>query len=230
MAQSKLLLLLAARDGLEGALAEALDREAAGAAALLNGNAQVATLRRLAPDPLARFQPPMRVFDAALELVASSTAVDLASAVSGAAERFEAFVHTDLCAALEGAVNTVVPAHATPYRYVYVMRRKAGMSHAEYLEYYSTIHAEFGRRTPATEGYEQLHLDEVRSESAARTTGLGPWRADSVSELALPSVEGFLAALATSAVATEGPADELNFVDRPNSVGLCAEVTSRRVG
>jgi hypothetical protein len=197
---------------------------------LTPAGSRVTVLARLADDPFAGFQPAMRGFDAVLEIVSPGISIGaLARTVEGTGARLEDLVHTDLSAALAGRVHSVIPPETTRFRYLYVMRRKAGTSHEEYVDYYTRVHADFGRRTPAIAGYEQIHLDEAASLMLCETTGFTVHRADSVSELSIPSLEDFFGALATSPVSREGPADELNFVDRPNSVGLCAEVTVRLV-
>jgi len=222
--------MLSARSGRLDSLAARLADEAKRCAEALPQEVGVSTLQRLPDDPFARFQPPMRVFDAVLELDATRSSGSAApelllSVLAGLDARLEQCVHTDLSGAFFGEPNAVVSPEPTPYRYMYLMRRKAGSSHAQYLRHYTEVHAEFGRATPGTRGYEQLHLDEDSSRRTAHAAGLGQWKADSVSQLYLPSVDGFLRSLATSSVATQGPADEENFVDRANSVGFCASVS-----
>jgi hypothetical protein len=232
----KVQLMLAARGGKLDTLAARLADEAQRCADSLPLEIGVATLLRLPHDPFSSFQPPMRVFDGVLELAApkpgsAGPVIEaLLEVLTGLGRRLQDCIHTDLCGAFAGDENRVVPPETTPYRYLYLMRRKADTTHAQYLRHYTEVHADFGRTTPATRGYEQLHLDEETSRHTARVTGLGQWQADSVSQLFLPSVDEFLRAMATSPVAREGPADEENFVDRPNSIGFCASVQTLRAG
>ena len=56
--------------------------------------------------------------------------------------------------------------------------------------------------TPGIEGYTQFHVDADTSRAAAHAAGLRVWRADSVSELHLASVDKCLAGGAPGAPAT----------------------------
>jgi hypothetical protein len=103
-------------------------------------------------------------------------------------------------------------------RYQYVMRRKIGITHEQYLDHYVNRHARFGLLTPGIEGYTQFHVDAATSAAAAASAGFGVWRADSVSELHLASVEKFLTGLSESNPADDAAEDEERFVDRRNSV------------
>lgn len=216
----------AARGGRRPELLRELVSEAERACKRLS-EGRMGILQRIPDDPFARFQPAMRGIDAVWELEAPGTSEAEAAwvrCIAGLGDRLAQIIHVDLSGVFAGKVNSVVPPEETPYRYLYLMRRKAGMSHAAYIDYYERVHANFGRRTPGIAGYQQLHLDAVVSRRLTTAAGLGLWAADSVSELWLPSVDGFLEALATSTIGRDGPADELNFCDRDNSVGQCLQV------
>jgi uncharacterized protein (TIGR02118 family) len=142
-------------------------------------------------------------------------------------ERLHDIVHTDLSGALVGSVHRVLGAGEGPVRFLYLMRHKAGMTTAQYQEYWGTSHVEFGRRTPGILGYDQFHVDPVASKAAVGAAGLGVWRVDGVAELHLGSLEAFFSAAVGSDVGDEAIADEKNFVDGENSVGLATEVVFR---
>lgn len=232
----KTLALLAARGGAVDALVEAVRGQAKRVADALPDGASVQVLRRIDDDPLARFQPPVRPFEVALEVVVGDPADEgdgcerALAALEGLGAALQEHLHPDLSQVAAGSVDSVSPpAPHTPYRYLYLMRRKLGTTHAQYLDHYVNVHAEFGRRTPAITGYEQFHLDEATSRAMGQQAGLVGCLADSVSELSIPDVDAFMQGVATSPVSAEGPRDEINFVDRGNSIGCMMEELERRV-
>jgi hypothetical protein len=226
-AADKLLLLFALRGGAAPGEPAALLRELA---AVLSPRLAAAgrSLRgfvRRADDPFARGGPPMRGFDATLELRSAGGAAAFAEAVRGLDARLEGRAFADLTAAVAGTHRAIVPPPGeTPIRYQYVMRRRRDLTHAQYLEHYLRVHAEIGRHTPGIAGYVQFHADPDASRQIARAAGLGLWDAASVSELHLRSVEAFLSAVATWEGGQQAIADEENFIDRRNSVMFTSDV------
>lgn len=220
----KYLVLLAARGGAGDDLAGALVHEAERIAA--TPGIDVVALRQVSPDPFGAAVPGMRAFDATLDVRGDDDSLVLA-ALAGIADRLDDLVHADLSATLAGTDHVVIACAPTPVRYQYVMRRKRGVTHAQYLDHYVHRHAQFGRITPGIEGYTQFHVDADLSRAAASAAGVGLWRADSVSELHLASVETFLDALATSNPGADAAEDEERFVDRAHSVMFTSAVIWR---
>lgn len=223
---AKLVLLLAARGGVtRDEFAALLRREARALAGRLPDGGRVAAFQRLADDPFAGASVSMRAFEGTLELRCDTGDAPgaLRSAVEGFGARVSDRVHTDLSAALSGADDAVVPCGRTPFRFQYVMRRRRDKTHAEYRDHYVKIHAEFGRVTPGIEGYVQFHVDPEAARAAAAAAELGGWSADSISELHLESVQGFMDAITSWDRNGEPQADEENFVDRMNSVMFTSE-------
>jgi hypothetical protein len=183
----------------------------------------------MSSDPFARANRGMRAYDVVLEGASESDLPTrkVTQALSGVGDRFVDVAHRDLSAVLLGSVNSVVPPRDASTRMLYLMRRRVGTTHAQYIEHYAEVHADIGRRTPEIVGYEQLHVDEEATRSVVEAAGLGVWHVDSVSELHIESVERFVAAVATSPVAAEAPADEERFVDRRNSVMFFCDVLFR---
>jgi EthD domain len=220
----KYLMMFAARDGaadkLDGAVVDEAQRYAD-----LPG-ASITAFREVADDPFATFMPGMRVYDATIEVIADDDAAVL-DRITGLSERLDALVHADLSAVFAGADNVVVPGPQTPVRYQYVMRRKIGTTHEQYIDHYAKRHAEFGRITPGIEGYVQFHIDGAASEKAARVASFGVYRADSISELHLASVKAFTDAIATFEQGADAIVDEGRFVDRRNSVMFTSDVLWR---
>jgi hypothetical protein len=220
----KHLVLLAGRGGAGEALADAVVAEAQ--RAVETAGVAAVVMRQVADDPFGLAVPGMRAFDATIELRSDDDAA-IRAALGGLDERLGALVHADLSAALAGVDNVEIPCAPTPVRYQYVMRRKIGTTHEQYLDHYVNNHARFGHVTPGIEGYTQFHVDASSSAAAAAAAGVGVWRADSVSELHLASVETFLTALMASNPAADAGVDEERFVDRGNSVMFTSAVLWR---
>lgn len=219
----KLLIHLAARHGAEEALAEGIADEVKSLRTTTRAGLAVNALFRVERDPFGRHTP----WRGAIEIRAegSDTATRFDELVDGVADRLGERIHADLSSALVGHEHVFVdPDPAAALRYQYLMRRNASFTHAQYLEHYRDVHSRFGVRTPGIAGYVQLHVDPAASRRAAAKAGLGIWAVDSVSELHLASLEGFLAAVAGSPVAREALADEEIFVDRARSFDLCSRV------
>ena len=212
-------LLFAARGGQREELAGRLLEEAPRLAKL----GRVSVLVQLEGDLFPLANPLCRPFEAVLE-VQRAGLDDAAPILDGLDEVVPAFgelIHSDLSGVLVGWPQEIIPCEHTPVRYLYVMRRKAGTSRQRYLDYYFHRHSAFGFKTPAIDGYTQFHVDPESSAAAAARLGLGTHGADSVSELHLPSLEGFMAAIGDGRLGAEALADELTFVDRDNSVSFC---------
>jgi len=192
------------------------------------GQVEVALLWRVDDDALGGNAP----WRAALELrtVDASTTQLFEHSLRGLGAEIEAVAHPDLSTALVGRDHVFIdPQRSGPpaaVRYQYLMRRRADFTHATYLERYQRVHSRFGMRTPGVTGYVQLHVDTDASQQLARRAGLGTWDVDSVSELYMESIGGFLSAVADSTAGADAIADEQRFVDRPRSFGLslCSDV------
>jgi hypothetical protein len=224
MAQEfRLVVQIAARGGV-GAKLETGLRETAGWLERRAGVGRTGLLLRVPDDPFASANPGMRGFDATLELcgIPASSLEPVFGALDGLGERLARIAHVDLSAALIGIDHRIVPSPADPVRYQYAMRRRADLSHAQYVDHYLTVHAEFGRRQPGVLGYTQFHVDPALARRAAASAGVGVWAFDSISELHLESLRAFTDALARMPrEAVEAPLrDEENFVDRASSVSF----------
>jgi hypothetical protein len=218
-------LLLAARGGCTDALFARLDEEGRRAKQAVPG-ARVIGLAQLADDQFPLANPLCRPYEAVLELQtpAADDGDALVAALDGAPERLADMIHRDLSGVLVGVPHEIIPTAPTAVRYLYLMRRKATHSRAQYFDYYFNNHSRFGHRTPGIAGYTQFHVDDERSRRAAARLGVGMWGADSVSELHLRSVAEFFAGLATApTLGDEAGEDEERFVDRTNSKSFTTE-------
>jgi hypothetical protein len=220
----RLQLLLAARGGCQEQLAVRLLEEATRARRAAPSGARVLTLVELADDPFPAANPRCRPYDAVFEVEVEDdggAAGALLSCASPVAEAVADLVHLDLSGALVGAPQHIIPCAPARLRYLYLMRRRAGTTHAEYLDYYFHHHSRFGHRTPGIVGYTQFHCDPAASAAAARQLGVGVHAVDSVSELHFDGLEAFFAGVADGRLGEEAGQDEERFVDRSNSVSFC---------
>jgi EthD domain len=208
----RLQLLLAARGGNREALGEELLRAAGGIPALV--------LLQLPDDPFPAANPLCRPFEAVLELEGDDGAA-LVRTAAPAVDALADLVHLDLSGVLVGTPQHIILCTTSRLRYLYLMRRKAGTTHEEYLDYYFHHHSRFGHRTPGIVGYTQFHCDLAASAAAARELGVGVHAIDSVSELHFEALDAFFAGTADGTLATEAGEDEARFVDRANSVSFC---------
>jgi len=221
----KLLLLLAGRGDAGAALSDAVIAEAD--RLRTTGATAVCAMRQLADDPFGLAVPGMRPFQASIDARFDDPAV-AAAAVAGLADRMADLIHVDLSGACFGVDHVVIPCAPTPVRYQYLMRRKIGTTHEDYLDYYFHRHSRFGHRTPGIEGYVQFHIDAAASKQCATAAGVGVWAADSVSELHAADLATMLAGFGVDPnLAVEAAEDEARFVDRANSVMFISDVIHR---
>ncbi len=220
----RLQVLLAARGGCRDALGARLVEEARRAAAA-GPDGRVLALVEMADDPFPAANPRCRPFEAVLELQAEGP-VALVPWAAPVLDAVRDLVHLDLCGAIVGEPQEIIPCEPAALRYLYVMRRKAGTTHEAYLDYYFHHHSRFGFATPGIVGYTQFHCDPAASSAAANELGVGAHAADSVSELHFEGLDAFFAGVADGRLGKEAGEDEERFVDRANSVSFCT-VTHR---
>jgi hypothetical protein len=177
-----------------------------------------ASLWRVEGDPFGARTP----FCGTLELRGDED--ELIAHAAGLAARFGGLVDAGASTALVGEEHVLIAAEHAPVRYQYLMRRRDDFTHEGYLKRYREVHAQFGRRTPGSLGYVQLHVDPAASRRAAEAAGFGVWDVDSVSELHLASLDVFLRAIAGSPIGAEAIADEERFVDRARSFDFCSQL------
>jgi hypothetical protein len=219
-------LLFAARGGAAGALGAALADEADAASARLDPAVGVQVLTQVPGDVFPAANPLCRPMEAVLELEgpAATFGADTAvGAVDGIADRLSSSAHVDLCGALVGWPQRIIDGPITALRYLYLMRRKAGTTHEQYLDYYFHHHSRFGFATPGIAAYTQFHVDQASARQLAQRLGLGVHGVDSVSELYFDSVEAFFGGLGDNELGAEAGEDEARFVDRDNSVSFCCD-------
>jgi hypothetical protein len=114
-----------------------------------------------------------------------------------------------------------------PIHYHYLMLKRPEFCVADYNDYYSNFHSRMGLHTPAITGYSQNYIDQSASTALASKLGLSCREVTSISELKMPSLEGFLASPAMADLGQPAAEDEARFVDRQNSVAFCSKVVLR---
>jgi hypothetical protein len=218
---------LAARGGRRSELDQALLEHGGELARSVPANASIRALSEIPDDPFPASNPGMRPYQAVLEIDHAGGDLAHADALVDAAHKvvseLDDLVQFDLSTCVVGRPTRIMgdPDAAIVARYVYLMRRKAGTTHEQYLEVYGP-HARFGYEIPGISQYVQVHVDQERSRDAARVLGFGGWQVDSVSELYIASMEELFAQGETrERLVTESYEDELRFVDRENSVQFC---------
>jgi hypothetical protein len=223
----RLQMFLAARGGRKDALDAALPKYVAQLAELVPAGASVVALSQIPDDPFPASNPLLRPYEALLELEHLGGDLTAAAALLRAAREvvreLDDLVQLDLSTVVVGRPVLMAgePGDSVVARYVYLMRRKAGTSHDDYLEVYEP-HARFGQSIPGVSHYIQVHTDFDRSREAARVLRMGAWQVDSVTELYIRSLdELFAPGEERERLVRESYADELRFVDRENSVQFC---------
>ena len=223
----RLLLLFACRGGSDGKLADLLPALSADVAGKCAHRLRALGLVRQRPDPTAEGIGENRGFDAGLDLrlEEGGSVQSLIDAAQGIGERIADLVHVDLSYAIAGPLHVIIEDREGRVRYLYVMRRRADWSDAQYLAHYSQHHVTYGLRTQGILGYSTHRVDRADSRRAALATGLGAWAVSSVSELYIGAVGEFFEKAMGSQVGDEAIADEESFVDRASSVACMMDVT-----
>jgi hypothetical protein len=223
----RLQMFLAARGGRREALEAALPKYVAQLAEQVPAGASVVALSQIPDDPFPASNPLLRPYEALLEIELLGSGSGSADALLYAAREvvgeLDDLVQLDLCTAVVGHPKHIAgePNDSVVARYVYLMRRKAGTSHMDYLDVYGP-HARFGHDIPGVTHYIQVHVDLDRSREAARALSMGAWQVDSVTELYIWSLEElFVPTKDRERLVQESYEDELRFVDRENSVQFC---------
>lgn len=216
--------LLAARGGCRDEVAEHAHAAAEDAARALGDVARVIVLTEVDDDPFPAVNPRCRPFETVVEVQAQQMVGlgAMVGALDGVGRRLEEAVHLDLSGVLVGHPQEIIPCAPAALRYQYFMRRKAHTTRGAYLDHYFQQHSQFGFRTPNISGYTQFHVDPELSATAATHLGVGSVVYDSVSELHLESLDAFFEGVGDGSLAAEAVADEERFVDRENSVSICA--------
>jgi hypothetical protein len=223
----KLYAFLAVREGCLDEVLEQLEKEAMRFAESSPG-IEATVLQAVSEDPIAGLYQGMRSYEAVLELRSEKDeSVLLIPMLADLATHLGDRIFADLSGAIVAEENRVAPVPIRDSRYIALMRRKTGFSHDDYVSYYRTSHARFGRDCPGSTGYHQNYVDRDESRRAAHACGFGIWDLDSVTEIYIRSAEEFNQATVDNPIREEAAIDEAHFIDRRSMVGFCMKVAAR---
>lgn len=127
------------------------------------------------------------------------------------------------CYVLQGYHRVFKESGPKALRYHYLMYRREDFGRADYLDYYTHHHYQFGIKTPLIDYY-QTYISHESTAELADLLGVNAIDAENISEMHLDSMDAFLS---TDVMAEIGPAaaeDEARFVDRGNSTSFTMEV------
>jgi hypothetical protein len=111
-----------------------------------------------------------------------------------------------------GPELVVVPSEQ-PLLLAMALRRKDSMNRQEFQRYWSTNHAELGRRVPGSQGYRQVHTDAALTEQARVILGMNGPDYDGVAVACYSDHSAFLGIMANVAVVERLLEDERKFID-----------------
>ncbi len=166
-------------------------------------------------------------FDAALSLtIPDGAPVDghVAGAVAALRERLGDTLDADRSAVALGTAHSIKDGHG-PIQLFYGMRRKAGVTHEAFSEYWLQQHSKVGVVTPGLAGYHQLHADQERSAAATTAAGFGVEVLDGVALEWFADMAAFVSAVGSRpdhGVAAKASEDRFNDISR--ATGILARV------
>ncbi len=163
--------------------------------------------------------PPFAGF---IELDADLTAPGLLSSLTQTL-RAQACLDSERSTVLVGSEFIVVPGDQ-PIVLAMALTRRDGMTPEDFLEYWSTTHAELGRRVPGSEGYRQIHLDTALTETVWQQAGFGGPRFDGIAMACYSTDAAFRAVLADTEVAGPLLEDEKKFIDHQRSAMVIGRI------
>jgi hypothetical protein len=130
--------------------------------------------------------------------------------------------------ALAGS-DHVMLAGPGPAVLVYALRRLPWLTPAAFCDYWQSVHAEFGRRALAGQGYRQVHADPALSASLAESAGVTVHDLDGAVVSESTSWEASRKRRANPDLRAAGSAalaDEDNFIDHTRSMAMRYQETA----
>jgi hypothetical protein len=101
------------------------------------------------------------------------------------------------------------------------IRRLPSLTHEQYVEHWSTIHAELGRKVPGSQGYRQVRPAESLCRQVADAAGLGVADLDGVALAYYSDQQAFFSIMGNAEVTSSLLADEQTFIDDTASALVC---------
>ena len=123
-------------------------------------------------------------------------------------------------AAVVGTEHVIVPGDH-PLLLAMSLRRLSSLSSPDFLEHWSTVHAELGRRVPGSQGYRQLRPDPAASQRVSAEAGVGVADLDGVALAYFTDEAAMFGILGNPDVAGPLLEDERTFIDHSASGIVC---------
>jgi hypothetical protein len=174
---------------------------------------------------------PDDLFTVACEL-GGDDAAGLLAAAGELSGRLGDGVDRDRSIALAGADHLIL-AGSGPAVLVYALRRLPSLTLADFHDYWLSVHAEFGRRALAGQGYRQLHADPALSAAVAERAGVARHDLDGAVVSESSSWEDSRRRRAGAEMRAAGAAalaDEDNFIDHTRSMAMRYDTAPRGGG
>jgi EthD domain len=118
----------------------------------------------------------------------------------------------DRSSVVVGEELVVVPGEQ-PLMLAMALPRRDSLDRVEFQRYWSTSHAELGRRVPGSQGYRQVHTKAAVTDEARRVLGVGGPDFDGVAVACYADRAAFLSIMANEAVIGQLLEDERKFID-----------------
>ena len=221
--------LLAAAPGMRTTLQEQIETVAKDVSANFVASVRICALSQINDDPCPSMNPEGCGFDAVIDIHGPSELVSMGTvfhALSDIPTALSGLIDESKSGAVIGWPQEVIPGPRCALRYLYLMRRKDGVSRDDYFDHYFHRHSEFAFHLKGIKAYTQVHVDIEASNELSAALGFGLRDVDSVTELTFDSVNEFFAGVEPRAA--EASEDELLFVDREHSVSFCSIDTTIR--
>jgi hypothetical protein len=144
----------------------------------------------------------------------------LADAVHGAGAEFGQLIDPGRSAALAGSEHVIVPGEER-LMLAMAIRRLPSLTHEQYVEHWSTIHAELGWKVPGSQGYRQVRRAAPLSRQVADAAELGVADLDGVALAYYSDEQAFFSIMGNADVTGPLLADEQTFIDHSASALVC---------
>lgn len=144
----------------------------------------------------------------------------LAAALGGIGADLAPLIDPAGSATLAGCEHAIVPGDQ-PLMLAMAIRRLPSLTHEQYLEHWSTTHAELGRSVPGSQGYRQVRPDAELSRRVAGAAGVGVADLDGVALAYYADEQAFFAIMGNAEVTGRLLADERTFIDHAASALVC---------
>jgi EthD domain len=126
------------------------------------------------------------------------------------------WVDRDRSTVVVGPEIVVVPGEQ-PLLLAMALRRKEPLTRSEFQRYWSTKHAELGRRVPGSQGYRQVHTDAALTNEARRVLAVNGPDYDGVAVACYADQHAFLGIMANAEVVGRLLDDERKFINHSAS-------------